>query len=575
MNDLWRLLRLFRPYAGWLALGVLLSLTALIANVTLMAVSGWFITSMAIAGSAGMSMNYFTPAAIIRACAIARTGGRYAERLVTHEATLRLLSGLRVWLYQRLEPLAPAGLQQYRSGDLLSRIRADIDTLDNFYLRILAPTVTAFFGSLALVLFLTSYDSRFAVILATFLLLAGVGVPWLAKILGDAPGRRLVTLKTDLRAATIDGVQGLGELQIYGAARAQGQRISDLSRQLAGEQQRLSGIAGLSQGTLGLSANLAMWLMVWIAIPLVRDGSIAPPELAMLTLLSLAAFETVMPLPAAFQSLGETRAATRRVLAIADAKPQVQDPEKPAPVPRRFDVAFKGVSFSYPEAIGLAVSDIDLELPQGAKVAIVGPTGSGKTSLVNLLLRFWAPDQGRITLGGDDIAKLRGEDVRGRIAIVSQHTHLFTGTIRENLLLARPRADQNELEQACRTAELHDFIHTQPEGYDTQVGEAGVALSGGQARRLSIARALLKDAPILILDEPTEGLDGPTARRLMRTLGRLSPHRSMLLITHRKEGLQDMDEILVLNEGRISARGDLQELRGRFPSYQPLCGSFD
>lgn len=394
MKDLWRLLPLIRPYAGWIALGILLSRSTLIANVTLMAVSGWFIASMAIAGAAGVSMNYFTPAAIIRACAIVRTGGRYGERLVTHEATLRLLAGLRVWLYERLEPLAPAGLQRYRSGDLLSRIRADIDALDSFYLRILAPTVTAILGALVFILFLLAYDSRLALILAAFLLLAGGGIPWLARILGDAPGRRVVALKSDLRSTIVDGVQGLVELQGYGAADAQAARIAGLSQQLAHEQQRLSGITGLSKGTLGLSANLAMWLLVWTAIPLVQDGVIAPPELAMLTLFTLAAFEAMIPLPAAFQAIGETQAAARRVLEIADTKPQVSAPQCPAPLPRGFGIALKGVHFTYPDVDRPALVEIDLDCPEGAKVAIIGPTGSGKTTLINLLLRFWAPERG-------------------------------------------------------------------------------------------------------------------------------------------------------------------------------------
>ncbi|MCG6861861.1 MAG: thiol reductant ABC exporter subunit CydC [Chromatiaceae bacterium] len=568
MKDLWRLLRLFRPYAGWIALGILLSLATLIANIALMAVSGWFVASMAIAGTAGVSMNYFTPAAIIRACAIVRTGGRYGERLVTHEATLRLLSGLRVWLYEHLEPLAPSGLQRYRSGDLLSRIRADIDTLDNFYLRVLAPTVTAVLGGLACGLFLLADDSRLALILAAFLVLAGIGLPWLVRILGDASGRRVVSLKSDVRAATVDGVQGLAELQAYGAAGAQAAKIAGLSRQLAREQQRLSGITGLSQGALAMSANLAMWLIVWTAIPLVRDGAIAPPELAMLALYTLAAFEAVMPLPAAFQALGETQAAARRILEIADAESQVKEPKNPAALPQGFGITLTGVHFTYPEADRPALAGIDLDFPEGKKVALIGPTGSGKTTLVNLLLRFWAPERGHITLGGDDIAKLRGEDVRRCIAVVSQHTHLFTGTIRDNLRLAKPEASQDELEQACRAAELHDFILAQPDGYETQVGEAGLALSGGQARRLTTARALLKDAPILVLDEPTEGLDNPTAKALMRTLATLMTERSVLLVTHRAEGLADMDEILVLERGRITARGDHRHLLDSLPAYR-------
>jgi ATP-binding cassette subfamily C protein CydC len=552
VKDLARLVGLFRPFAGWMLLGVVLSLITLIANLTLMAVSGWFIASMAIAGAAGVSMNYFTPAAVIRACAIARTLGRYGERLVTHEATLRLLSALRVWLYERLEPLAPARLQRYRSGDLLSRIRADIDTLDQFYLRTLVPTLTAVVASFAFVLVLFSHDPRLALILLTFLLLAGGGVPWLVGFLGEAPGRRMVGLKAELRAAVIDGVQGLAELEAYGAAAAQARHIQALDRALGREQRHLSALAGLSQGTIGLSANLALWLTVWTAIPLVGTGVMPPANLAMLALFTLAAFEAVAPLPAAFQSLGETRAAARRVLEILDAEPQVIEPREPVPPPSGFNIAFERVSFTYPGAVRPALRDVELDCAQGAKVAIRGPTGSGKTTLINLLLRFWAPDQGRITLGGIDIAALGGEAVRQRIAVVSQHNQLFTGTIRDNLLLANPVARQADLEQVCRTAELHDFIATLPERYDTPVGEAGVALSGGQARRLAIARALLKDAPILVLDEPTEGLDGPTARALMRTLRALMAGRTVLLITHRPEGLDGMDRVVTLDRGRLT-----------------------
>jgi ATP-binding cassette subfamily C protein CydC len=575
VKDLWRLARLLRPYAGWMLLGVLLSLATLIANVTLMAVSGWFIASMAVAGAAGVSMNYFTPAAIIRACAILRTGGRYGERLVTHETTLRLLAGLRLWFYERLEPLAPAGLQPYRSGDLLSRIRADIDTLDGFYARTLAPSATALLGGLALVSVIAGYDRRLGLILGASLCLAGVVLPWLVQRAGDASGRRLVAVRSDLRTAAIDGLQGLAELQVYGADRAQAARIAALSRRLAGEQDRLSGLAGLSHGMLGLAANLAMWLTLWVALPLVGAGGIAPPELAMLALFTLAAFEAVLPLPEAFQAMGATRAAARRLFELGEAAPPSPDPASPAVLPAGFGVRFEGVVFTYPGGDRPALEGIDLECPEGARIAVVGATGSGKSTLVSLLLRFRAPGEGRIRLGGVDIADLKGEDVRRRIAVASQHTHLFTASIRDNLLLARPQASAGELEEACRAAELHELIRSQPQGYDTQVGEAGAALSGGQARRLAIARALLKGAPILVLDEPTEGLDGPTARSLMATIIGSARGRSLLLITHRPEGLEEMDQILVLERGRVRARGDHRQLRRSVPAYRALWEGLD
>jgi ATP-binding cassette subfamily C protein CydC len=498
---------------------------------------------MALAGAAGVSMNYFTPAATIRACAIARTAGRYGERLVTHEATLRMLAGLRVWFYEHLEPLAPAGLQAYRGGDLLSRMRADIDALDNFYLRLLAPAVVALLAGVGFTAFLLLYDARLALILALALFAAGVALPWLMHRLGDAPGRELVDLRADLRAAAVDGVQGLAELQVYGADAAQADEIQRLSRRIGACQRRLAGYSGLSQGALGLTANLAMWLALWNAIGLVHEGRIAPPELAMLALFFLAAFEAVMPLPAAFQALGETRAAARRVLEIADAEPPVPEPSAPRPMPPGNDIRFEAVTFRYPGAEVPAVRDFSLHWRTGARIALTGDSGAGKTTLVQLLLRFRAPDAGRITFGGSDIAELPGTALRRRIGVVSQHTQLFTGTMRENLLLAAPDADESALLQACRDAGLEDFVAAQPDGLDTQVGEAGVALSGGQQRRLGIARVLLLDAPVLVLDEPTEGLDGPTAQALMATLERVVEGRSVLLISHRAERFGRMDAV--------------------------------
>ncbi|TVQ89119.1 MAG: thiol reductant ABC exporter subunit CydC [Chromatiaceae bacterium] len=571
MKDLLRLWRMFRPYRAWMLAGFGVALLTLLANVTLLAISGWFITAMAMAGAAGVAMNYFTPAAIIRASAIGRTVGRYLERLLTHEATLRQLAGLRVWFYRQLEPLAPARLLQYHSGDLLSRIRGDIDALDNLYVRVLVPVLVAITASLGFFLFTALYNLRLALLLLGLLFVAGVLLPGLTRLLGAWPGRRLVETEARLRQTAIDGTQGLSELLVYGAAEAQAQRLDDLSRTLLRQQGYLSLIQGFSQALLGLCMNLALFGTLWLGIPLVASGELAPPHLAMLALFALAAFEAVLPLPQAFAQLGATMTAARRLFALVDTAPAVTDPPGASPQPADFGIRCRQVRFTYPGSARPALDGLDLDLPAGARIALVGATGSGKTSLLNLLLRFFAPDSGSIELGGASLAAYRGEDLRRHLSLVSQHTHLFDTSIRENLLIAAPEASQAALEAACRTAQIHDFIAGLPEGYDTWVGETGVRVSGGQARRIAIARALLRDAPVLLLDEPTEGLDAPTERALMAAIQRLMAGRTVLLITHRPVALAEMDQVLVLEQGRVVEQGTHQELLGA-EHYPRLLG---
>lgn len=573
MKPLWRLLGLFRPYAGWMLLGILVSLATLLANVALMAMSGWFISAMALAGVAGVSMNYFTPAAVIRACAILRTGGRYGERLLTHEATFRLLAQLRSWFYTHLEPLAPARLQHYRGGDLLSRIRADIDTLDHLYLRILLPVAVAIPAMLVFLLFLYQYSPRLMLVELFFLLLAGFVVPWLVMVAGRQPGREKVRLSAEMRATAVDTVQGLGELLVYGAAERQAQELNRLSQSLAASQQRLSHLSGLSQGAVGLCANLALWLMVVIAIPWVDGESMPPADLAMLALFTLASFEAVAPLPMAFQSLGETLAAAGRIFAIVDTSPAVQDSGQSGLVPDGFDIAFDGVALRFSRDADPVLREIDLQIAAGRKVAVVGATGSGKSSLINLLLRFWPASAGTITLGGHAIEAYSLEGLRSQFAVVPQQPHLFHTTIRQNLLLARPDATEDELVAACRQAQLYDFIQQLPEGFDTIAGETGLKLSGGQARRIAIARALLKDAPVLIMDEPTEGIDVAAGARLMETLCATRDGRTLLMISHSMTGLELMDQIIVMESGRIIEQGTLSELRARGGRFAQLYAS--
>ncbi len=561
MKMLLRLLGLFKPYIGWMLLGILASALTLFANVALMAISGWFIASMAMAGAAGISMNYFTPAAMIRAAAIVRTGGRYVERLVTHEATFRLLAKLRVWFYRHLEPHAPAGLENYRSGDLLSRIRADIDTLDNLYVRVIVPVFVALIGGVLLTLVAAAYDQQLALILLLTLLLAGVVLPlWTAR-LGRRPGKQVVELSATLRTAVVDGVQGMAELTVCGAEEESARQTNMASKQLIRAQEKMSRIAGLSQTGLLLSANLALWAIMLSAIPLVESGTINPQDLAMLALFTLAAFESVMPLPEAFSLLGQTTIAAKRLFDIVDRKLLVQEPDTASPAPEQFHWQFDSVGFRYAEDEPMVLQDITLDLPPGKRMAVAGSTGSGKSTLIHLLLKYRAPNTGQISLSGNDLSTYKGEDLRDWIAVVPQQVYLFNTTIRDNLNLANPDAKQETLESACRIAQIHDFIVSQPDGYDTWVGETGVKLSGGQARRIAIARALLRDFHLLVLDEPGEGLDLATQQALMEALFGYLEDRSLLMITHQPTGLKKLDEVVVIDSGKIIERGSYAGLR--------------
>lgn len=562
MKDLARLLVLLVPYRRWMITGVMLSVLVMLANIGLLALAGWFITAMATAGLAHASMDYFTPSAGIRGLAIVRTLGRYLERLVTHDATLRLLAQLRVWFYEHLEPLAPARLQYFRGGDLLSRIRGDIDTLDNFYLQVVVPVLAAIISVSLFFSFISIFSLPVALINIGGLAIVGVIAPILARRWGSKPGKVAVEVRANLRASVIDSIQGQAELQVFGAAQQQKSRLLRLTEELITPQRQLSRISGFSTGLSDLATQFSIWLSLLIAIPEVSHHNLSGPDLAMLVMAVMASFETVNGLPLAFQNLGETLAAARRIFEVIDAQPQVKDPVQPMQKPTKPDLSFAGVRMRYTDDAPWALNGFDLELCAGQRIAIVGASGSGKTTLVNLLLRFWDYQEGIITLSGRDLRAYAMHDIRGFCSVVSQNTHLFNTTIRANLMLARPDASENQLIDAAKRAHIHEAILAMPDGYDTFVGEAGIRLSGGQARRIAIARALLKDAPLLILDEPTEGLDAHTEEHVLTAIETAMEGRSVLFITHRPAALKRMDRIYLMEYGRILAHGTPEALSG-------------
>ena len=552
-----RLAALILPAWPMALLGIFLALLALLANMALLALSSWFITSMAIAGSLALVMDYTTPAAAIRALALARAGGRYAERLVNHDTTLRILSELRVWLFRRIEPLAPARLEAYAGGDLLSRVRADVDTLDDFYVRGVVPVVVAALSMACIAAFLAGYDARLAWIDIAGLCIGGFLLPLVLGRAGRVPGRERVERAAELRSLVVEEAQGISELIALGAVDEQAARIQAAGDQMDRRQRRLASLQGAAESGLVAAASLALWAAAFVMVPAAASGALPRADLAMLTVLVLASFESVMPLPGVVQRAGEMAGAARRLFELIDTEPAVAEPvvvtgvDRPR-LPASLGVRVTDLAFRYAADGPWVFHGFSMDAAAGAGTGIVGPTGMGKSTLVSILLRFWDYQAGIITLTGPgaalvDLRSLRGEEARRLFSVMPQSPHLFHSTIRENLMIACPlegAPDDEVLFAALECVRLSDFVSRLPDGLDTTVGEKGRELSMGEARRIALARSLLKDAPITILDEPTEALDEATADALLVSVKERLRGRTLLVVSHRERDLSIVDNVV-------------------------------
>ncbi len=572
-KDLKLFIRLFQPHYPWMGLGTLLGWLAVMASVGLLALSGWFISAAALAGlSLGTAylFNFFYPSIGVRMFAFTRTLSRYAERIVTHDATFRMLATLRIWFYRKIEPLAPARLMQYRSADILNRIVTDIETLDNLYVRVLSPSMTALLTIITVVLFLAVFDIWIAGTALLFLLISGIALPLAAAKTGADVGRRLARGTAVMRIRAVECIQGLSELMVFGAWNTQMDALEKESDLLIRLQGRMSRIRGLSLAGTTLLTGVATLTCLYIGVYQVGRGMLDGANLALVGFAVLASFEALSPLPMAYQYLGQTREAGRRLLELVESPPAVIFPGVSIAPIKRFHIRFNGVDFRYGKSDPWALRGFDLRIEQGHRVAIIGETGAGKSTLFNLLVRFWNPVRGRIQLGDHDLQTYAESDLRQAIGVVSQQPHLFHTTLRKNLLMARPEADETALRSALEKAQLLDWVDKLPHGLDSWIGEDGRGLSGGQARRLSLARMFLQNAPIWVLDEPTEGLDRVTERKMMRALFQAAQAHTLLVITHRTEALEQFDEIILMNQGRITDRGSHDALLKTSPRYVAL-----
>ncbi|PNG98599.1 thiol reductant ABC exporter subunit CydD [Streptomyces malaysiensis] len=545
---------------GRFGLALLLGSLALLSAVGLMAVSGWLISR---AAQQPPVLYLMVAVTATRAFGIGRAVFRYAERLVSHDAVLRVLAELRVAVYRRLERLAPAGLGRTRRGDLLSRLVADVDAVQDYFLRWLLPVGTALIVGAASVGFLTWVLPEAGAVLAAGLLVAGVVVPAVSGALARRAERRLAPARGALSAQVVDLLAGAAELTVAGALPRRLDEVRRADGALTRIARRTAAAAGTGAGLSALVCGLTVAAAAWVGVPAVADGRIHGVWLAVVVLTPLAAFEAVAGLPLAVQHRQRVRRAAERVYEVLDEPLPVREPDEArreeAPS-TPYPLVLRGITARHPGQSAPALDGFGLELRPGRRVAVVGPSGAGKTTLAQVLLRFLDPEGGTYTLAGRNAAALDGDAVRRLVGLCAQDAHVFDSSLRENLRLARPGASDDELRSALAGARLLDWVDGLPDGLDTLVGEQGARLSGGQRQRLALARALLAEFPVLVLDEPAEHLDLPTADALTADLLSATRGRTTVLITHRLAGLAAVDEVIVLDGGRAVQRGTYEEL---------------
>jgi thiol reductant ABC exporter CydC subunit len=525
------------------ALAVLLGALAVAFGIGLMTTAGYLISR---AAEQPPILSLTVTIVAVRFFGLARPLARYLERIVSHDVALRSLARIRSRFYGRIEPLAPAQLDGYRRGELLNRMVSDVDALQGLYPRALGPPLVALLVAGGAVAGVASVLPPAAAVLAAGLLVGGVGVPLLA---WRAPrGRRQAAARGELTAELVELLRGAPELAVYGRDREAVARVRAADAELVRLSRRDAFAAGAADALLVLVAGATVAAVLALALEAHAAGALDRVLIAALALLALASFDAVVPLPGAAREASGLLAAGGRVLEAMEREPLLRDPEEPHPgPPRRAPVELVDVTASY-DGREAVLRGFELRLEAGRRVGLVGPSGAGKTTVTNLLLRFLDPMEGRVTIAGHDVREYRQEDVRAMFALAGQDAHVFDSTIRENLRLARPEAGDADLWTALQRARLAAWVASLPAGLDTPVGEEGRMLSGGQRQRLVLARALLADAPVLVLDEPTAHLDPPTARTLIHDVLDSAGDKAVLLITHRPEGLDRMDEVVSLGE---------------------------
>lgn len=564
MKLVWRLLGFMKPLRGWILISTMTGFSTVAAGVGLLGTSAYLIASAAFHPSiAELSVAVVG----VRFLGISRGVFRYLDRLVSHHVNFRLLSILRIWFYDCLKLLAPARLIHYQRGDLLSRAIGDIDALDQFYVRAVSPVISAIFATVGFSLLVGSWNVRLGWILAAGLSVTSFVLPALVYIFSRGPAKQLVDQRAILSQTMLDTLRGAAEIIVFQQQEEELTQINRVSLQTNRAQVGLAHSQGLSNGMNAVLTQGTVAIMLLVGIPLVRTGELDGIMLAVIVLITMASFEISIPIAQAAQFWESSLQAARRLFEMADQQPAIIEPVIPVSVPEKPNILIRNLSFQYHGNLPLAADHLNIDLPYGRKIALVGENGSGKTTILNLLMRFWDCQPGEILIDGIPVQEFSPKELRQRIGYVSPGGAIFQTTLRQNLLLANPGALDADLLRVLDSVQLGEWVQTLPDGLDTWLGASGLTISGGQLQRIQLARGLLMDAPIYLLDEPTTHLDVETENRLISLFRSIFQNRSLVWVTHRLVGLDWLDEILVLDNGRVVERGNqhtLLESRGRF-----------
>lgn len=543
--------KLYKHYFWMIVLGVILVLMALGASIFLLSLSGWFLSATAFVGVAGLyTLNYMLPAAGVRGAAIIRTAARYFERLVNHDITFKILSYLRTKAFKQILPLSSWQMQNYQKADLLNRFIADIDHLDHLYLRLFMPIISGLLITLCIYFSLSYFDQTIALVITLILLLTILAIPLIFYQAGKSLGSHIAEQKSHYRQSLVNYLQGQAELTLFNAKDKYRQQLDATEQKWLNYQQRQAKLLSISSAII----LLIIGIMTLLIIYLTADGIAGydKPIIALFIFMGLSCTEILAPIPGAFLFLGQVLSSAKRMKELMEKQPDITFPTLGTITDlTRCDISFNNISFAYPEQPINVLSQINFEIKQGEHIALIGKTGCGKSTLLSLLTRSWQPTNGKITINNTDISEFDEPTLRNLIAVIPQVITIFSDTLRNNLLIGNPDATDKQLIAVLKSVELDKILATE-DGLDLWLGESGRNLSGGEKRRIGIARALLHQAPLVLMDEPTESLDSQTEQQILTIIENCYADKTLIMVTHRLIENDLFDRTMMLAEGKLT-----------------------